>query len=318
MLGRAERDPGHERGDQSVADRCVGEAVGGEPESDREDALVARGDAARRGEAMNPAAGDPQRGADHRSGGRLAEDLDALRSRVATRRREDQEEEHERQRQTVVQARFEVERVAHPLGHALGGDDRRRDDRIGRGQDGGQKKRLGDRELGEEDEADHREERQRDRHREDDRPRRRPPVHAQELALDDQAVGEQGQDQRQLDQVDDVRVRDVHRDHVGEGEGDAQADREDRDREHGPVHDARQPSRHRQQQAEEKERFAEPEVHQDRLCGKWRREPKGCLTPLRKWRPPGPARGRARPGARRPGPRWSRRPCAGCRRRSTC
>ena len=201
--------------------------------------------------------------------------------------------------------------MAHTLGHALGGDHRRGDHRIGRRQHGGEQEGLGNRELREEDEPDHGQDPQRDRHREHDCAGRRPPMHAQELALDDQAVGEQGQDQRQLDQMDDIRIGDVDRDHVGESERHTEADREHRDREHRSVHDAREPGGHRQQEPEEKQAFAEPEVHQDRLCA-------GAVRRIATRRPRGPARDRARPGARRPGRRSSPRPCAGCRRRSTC
>ena len=41
VLGRPHRDPAHERGDQPVAERHVGEAERGEAEADRVDALVA-------------------------------------------------------------------------------------------------------------------------------------------------------------------------------------------------------------------------------------------------------------------------------------
>ena len=134
---------------------------------------------------MDPAAGDPQRRTDNRSCRRLAKNLRALRSRVSPWRREDEEEEDEGQRKAIVQPRFEIERVAYPLGHALGGDDRRGDDRIGRRKDGGEQERLSNRQLREEDEPDHGQEPQRDRHRENDRPGRRSPVHPQELPLDD-------------------------------------------------------------------------------------------------------------------------------------
>ena len=60
---------------------------------------------------------------------------------------------------------------------------------------------------------------ERDRHRQHDRPRHRAPVDAQQLPLHEQPVREQGQDQRQLDQVDDRRVAvALDRHHAGLGE----------------------------------------------------------------------------------------------------
>ena len=54
--------------------------------------------------------------------------------------------------------------------------------------------------------AGERQQRHRDRHRDHQRPRDRAPVPPQQLALDEHPVGEEGEDQRQLDQLDDRLV----------------------------------------------------------------------------------------------------------------
>ena len=79
--------------------------------------------------------------------------------------------------------------------------------------------------------------------------------------LDEQPVREQGQDQRQLDQVDDRRVVGVDRDHVGRRQADPERHREHRDREHRAPHHPRQRRGDRQQRAEQQDRLAEPDIH---------------------------------------------------------
>ena len=84
----------------------------------------------------------------------------------------------------------------------------------------------------------------------------------EQLAIDEQAVGDQGQDQRQLDQLDQPLVADVDRDHVELGEHDPERDREHRGGEHGAADHARERRRQRQQRAEDQQRLAERDVHQ--------------------------------------------------------
>ena len=60
VLGGPHRDPGHEGGDQPIAERHVGQAERGEAEADRVDALVAGRDAAAREAVVEPAAERPR------------------------------------------------------------------------------------------------------------------------------------------------------------------------------------------------------------------------------------------------------------------
>ena len=89
-----------------------------------------------------------------------------------------------------------------------------------------------------------------------------PQWRAEQLALDQQPVGDQGEDQRQLDQLDDPGVADVDRDHVELGEHDPEHDREHRGREHRAPHQPGERRRDREQAAEDQQCFAEGDVHQ--------------------------------------------------------
>ena len=104
MLGDPHRDPADEGGDQAVADRHVGEAEGGERETDRVDPLVARGDAAAGQVAVKAPAEHPEADADGRAEQRLAEQLRGFGAGVASRGGENEEEEDERERESVVEA----------------------------------------------------------------------------------------------------------------------------------------------------------------------------------------------------------------------
>ena len=112
VLGGAHRDPGDEGGDQAVADRDVGEAEGEQGEADRVDALVARGQPAAGEVVVEAAADDADDDPDQARRTPPPRPAAPPRCRVAARRGEDEEEEDERQRQPVVEARLEVERVA--------------------------------------------------------------------------------------------------------------------------------------------------------------------------------------------------------------
>jgi hypothetical protein len=180
--------------------------------------------------------------------------------------REDEEEQHERQRQPVVQPRFEVERVPHPRRHALRRHYRGGDDRVGGRKDGGEQERLSPAQLREQGEGDQRQGPQGERHREHDRAGGRPPVHGEQLPVDDEAVGEQREDQGQLHQVHQVRVAGVDLDHVGDPEDPPDGDGQHRDGQDRAAHDPREPGRDREQEPEDQERFGEPELHERRLC----------------------------------------------------
>ena len=78
---------------------------------------------------------------------------------------------------------------------------RRRDDRVGRRQHRAEQEALRPAELGKQELGEDGQQRHGHRHRDDQRARRRPPVPAEQLALDQQPVGEQRQDQRELDRV---------------------------------------------------------------------------------------------------------------------
>ena len=131
MFGDAERDPADEGGDEAVAERDVGEPEGEESEPDRVDALVAPRDPAG-DDVVEPPAEEPDSDPDHDAEARLAEQLEGLLAGVAARGREDEEEEHERQREPVVETRFQVQGVADLRRHPLRGNDRGCDHGIGR------------------------------------------------------------------------------------------------------------------------------------------------------------------------------------------
>ena len=102
---------------------------------------------------------------------------------------------------------------------------------------------------------------QRQRHGEDERARERAPVGAQELGLDEQPVGEEREDERELDEVQEDRRAGADLDDVEERQDDAGAQREHRDREHGAVQPAGQRRRDGEQQPEDEERLGEAQVH---------------------------------------------------------
>ena len=87
------------------------------------------------------------------------------------------------------------------------------------------------------------------------------PVEEEQLALDEEAVGEEGDDQRQLDQVDDGRVAGVDVDRAGQRQHHPCGHREDGDREHRAPHQARERGGDRQQRAGIEKRLAEADVH---------------------------------------------------------
>ena len=204
MLGDGERDAGHEGRDQAVAPGGVGEAEREQREPERVDALVVVGDAAAREAAQDAArrqnaSTKPITAPTATSPSSSSAGVDG----VAAGRREHQEEEHERQRQPVVEPRLEVERVPDDARHAARRDDGGGDDRVGRRQHRTEQEAFGPVERREEQLARQRDQPHRDRHRDDQRARGRAPVPAEQLALDEQPVGEQRQDQRQLDRVRD-------------------------------------------------------------------------------------------------------------------
>ena len=83
----------------------------------------------------------------------------------------------------------------------------------------------------------------------------------QELRFDEEAVGKERQDQRQLDEEDnDLRAR-VGVDDVEQGENHPGADREHGDGEDGPVQPAGESRGRAEEDAEDEERFREPDVH---------------------------------------------------------
>ena len=311
VLGRAERDPGDERGDQAVAEGGVGEPVGRDAEADGEDALVAGRDPTRRGVAVDTAADDAHDDADQRAERGFAQQLRRLGAGVAARRRQDQEEQDERQRQPVVQPRFEVQRVANALRHPLRGHHGRGDHRIGGREDGGEQEGLGHRQRREQDDAEQRQDRQGERHREHDRARRWPPVQAEQLALDDQAVGEQREDQGQLDQVDDVGIADLDVHDVRRGEGDARAPTERTETESTvPRITPESPAATASSRPKISSDSPKPRSIGTGYAAGWIRR--------RRRRARARAAGRARPAAPRPERRSWPPPCGGCCRRSTC
>ena len=210
---------------------------------------------------MQAAAEHAERGADPGADQRLAGELRRFAAGVAARAGEDEEEEDEGQRQAVVQPRLEVERVAHGSGDQRRGDDGRGDDRVGRREHRPEQERLGPVEAGEERLRGQRQQRHRDRHRDHQRPRDRAPVAPQQLLLDEHPVGEQGEDQRQLDQLDDRAVAGVDFDHAGQRQRHPQRHREHRGREHRAAHQAGERRDHRQQPPEQQDRLAEADVH---------------------------------------------------------
>jgi hypothetical protein len=157
----------------------------------------------------------------------MADQLQAFRGRIATGRSEDEEEEDERQGESVVQPGLEVERVTHLAGYEARSDDCRGHDGIGRRKHRGQQEGLRPGEVGEERFRRQRQKRHRYRHRDHQGSCRRAPMAAQQLALDEHAVGEEGEDQGELDQLDDRLVRGVDVDDVGCREGDSEDDGED-------------------------------------------------------------------------------------------
>ena len=143
-----------------------------------------------------------------------------------------------------------------------------------------------------------------DRHRDHQRPRRRAPVAAEQLAVDDEPVGDQGQDQRQLDQLEHAGVGDVDLDHVGEPASTIPSVTESTEIESTvPRITPRERRRDREQGADDQQRLAEAELHQ---------RPR---TSRRSRRSTSPARGSARRRWRRArrGGRPSRRRAAGPR-----
>ena len=111
------------------------------------------------------------------------------------------------------------------------------------------------------------EEDERERHGDDQRPRRRPPVGAQELALDEESVREESEDQGELDEEDDDLGAGVGLDDAGQRQRDAGDDREHGDREHRAVQPAGQGRREHEQEPEEKQRLRESDVHRGSLRG---------------------------------------------------
>jgi len=105
------------------------------------------------------------------------------------------------------------------------------------------------------------EQNERNWHRDRDRPNRRAPVQPEEFTVDEQAVGEQRQHQRQLDQVHDGHVRRIDRDDAGLREDDAHGDRKHGDREHRPVHQPREASRNQQQQPDGEKCLRKADLH---------------------------------------------------------
>ncbi len=125
---------------------------------------------------------------------------------------EDKKEEYERHRKPVVEAGFQVQGVANLSGTRV--DETMADvttGSVGESTAPSRKASAHDK-LAEEKLRPQRKSEKRNRHRKHDRSCWRAPVHAQELAVDDQAVGKEREDQRQLDDLDDALVagRDHH------------------------------------------------------------------------------------------------------------
>ena len=212
--------------------------------------------------AMQPAAEDAEHDPDHGAKRRLADELSGLAAGVPAGRGEDQEEEHERKREPVVEPGLEVERVADRLRDRARRDHRGGDHGVGGAEDRAEQEGLGPGEVAEQQLRAAGEQDEGDRHRDHEGAGGRAPVAGEELAIDQQPVGDQGQDQRQLDQLDDPLVADVDRDDVQFREHDPQHDREHGGREHGAADQPRERRGHGQQPAEDQRRLAEREVHQ--------------------------------------------------------
>ena len=105
------------------------------------------------------------------------------------------------------------------------------------------------------------EEHQRDRHRQDDRPGHRAPVHAQELALDEEPVGEQRQDQRDLDQMDDPGSFGSTLTAPARREADAESDRRTEIERTVPFRTPDRPAGDCEKAAEDQNRSSEADVH---------------------------------------------------------
>ena len=86
----------------------------------------------------------------------------------------------------------------------------------------------------------------------------RPPVAGEQLPLDQQPVGEQRQDQRELDHLDDPLVSTSTETDVGLSEHDPERDREHRDREHRAAHHPRERRGHGEQPAEDQHASPNP------------------------------------------------------------
>ena len=112
------------------------------------------------------------------------------------------EGEHGGQRQPVVHARLEVERVAHQARHARVGDHARGEHGIGRREQRAEQERLGPRQI-REGVRDERDQDAGDRHGQDQLARRQPPLALEHLGLDLDAVAEQDHDQRDGGELDD-------------------------------------------------------------------------------------------------------------------
>ena len=192
---------------------------------------------------------------------RLADQLRRFGAGVAAGRGEDEEEEDERQREAVVEPGLEVERVADGARDQPRGDHRRGDDRVGGREHRAEQEGLGPAEGGEERLGGEREERHRDRHRDHQRPRHRAPVAPQQLALDEHPVGEEGEDQRQLDQLDDRPVAWHRRGRRRSRRARCRARPRGPRRRERCLGSARERGDDGEQSAEEQDRFAEPDVH---------------------------------------------------------
>ena len=206
-LARRHRDPADEGGDQPVAEGDFGEAEGEEGEADRVDPLVARGQAAAGQAVVQAPAEHAEADADQRRRPpprRPASPLRCRRRRPGVARTRKKRTKGSARPSLRPDSRLSVWRTG--ARDQARGDDRRGDHRVGRREHRAEQERLGPAQVGEERLGGERQQRHRDRHRDHQRPRDRAPVAAQQLALDEHPVGEEGEDQGQLDQLDDRLV----------------------------------------------------------------------------------------------------------------
>ena len=183
-------------------------AVRGERHAEAVERLLMRAD---RVPERAPARHQPRRHERHRQTGQqpdehvLEHELPPDEVVVAGRR--GREREHRGQRQAVVQARLEVERVADEPRHARVRDHRGREHRVGRREQGAHQEGLGPAEVREH-VGGQGHEHAGERHREHELPERQVPGLLKHLLLHLEAVAEQDHDQRDhREALDELRRR---------------------------------------------------------------------------------------------------------------